>query len=336
MNKLTIYALALASTVSAISCGRHNENESMADTVTFDSSALKEAEILESMMDSVEAEEPADTLPKQEARRFPNTESQLNYMKQSGHWEQYQSGILPTMAEEVPNYCERILQSPYDNFIIVDKGKMKLFLYDKYGNIVHSCGIACGKNYGTKKGSWDSKTVEGIFNAVGVYDSHTWPFTDQYGNKSGPGVFGPWFIRVQGSIGIHGTSSPGSIGKRISHGCIRVTNDNIIKIKGYAKAGMPIIVSPGPKDMAANKSAGINIPSVTTETGTARAVPGNYSEPEITSEKKTKLESEEKKEENIDQNSHEPDIENGIKEEVIPITPEIPETPTSNQAFEEV
>lgn len=291
MNKLSQCTVIALLVMGMVGCGGNNEKSKEAnekDTISVDSGAINEAAFLESMMDSVKPEASQDSTKSEEStvRRFPTTESQLSYMKQSNHWDQYSKGILPTMAQEVPSYCEKILQSPYDNFIIVDKGKMKLFLYDKYGNIVHSCGIACGRNYGTKSGSWDSKTVEGIFNAEGVYDSRMWPFINQWGGRSGPGVFGPWFIRVQGSIGIHGTSSPGSIGHRVSHGCIRVTNENINKIKTYARAGMPIIVSPGPRDMAANKAAGINIPSVTTETGTARAVPGKADEAAVAAQVK--------------------------------------------------
>ena len=327
MNKLATYSFIALLAAATVGCGGQNETkkETSKDSVAVDSSAMKEAAFLESMMDSVKPEEPKDSVNATVVtRRFPTTESQLAYMKESNHWDKYSTGILPTMAAEVPQYCEKILQSPHQNFIIVDKGKMKLFLYDKYGNIVHSSGIACGRNYGTKQGSWDSKTVEGIFNAEGVYDSRAWPFINQWGGRSAPGVFGPWFIRVQGSIGIHGTSSPGSIGHRVSHGCIRVTNENINKIKTYASAGMPIIVSPGPRDMAANQAAGINIPSVTTETGTARAVPGKEDEAIIATQNKKAAEKASK--------SSAKETENSNNDEVTPDDQPAPEAPLAPEA----
>lgn len=217
---------------------------------------------------------------KEEKTTGPNlstTESQLSYMQNSSNWEKYNSGILPTMAEEVPEYCQKILEKDAKRFLIVDKAKMKVFLYDKYGNEEKSYAIACAKNYGTKHRKGDSRTTEGIFEVEGIYDSTNWLFTNDAGYTSPKkGAYGPRFIRLTTpAIGIHGTGTPSSIGKRCSHGCIRTKNENILELVKYVEAGMPVIISPGPKDMSVNKKEGYDVPSVTTEPGTPRAVPGN-------------------------------------------------------------
>lgn len=208
-----------------------------------------------------------------------STDKQLEYMKESENWDKYESGILPTMAEEVPEYCQEILEKDANRFIIVDKAKMKVFLYDKYGNVEKSYGIACAKNYGTKKKKGDSRTTEGIFEVKGVFDSTEWLFTNDAGYTSPQkGQYGPRFIRLSiPYIGIHGTGSPRSIGKRCSHGCIRVTNDNIMELVDYVETGMPVIISPGPKDMAVNEKEGSDIPSVSTEPGSPRATASSSS-----------------------------------------------------------
>ena len=209
------------------------------------------------------------------------TQNQLNFMQKCGAWDRYKTGILPQMAEEVPEYAEKLLNSEYDNFLIVDKNKMKLFVYDKYGNIVKSYGIACARNFGTKQRKGDCRTSEGFFSAEGIYDSTNWLYTNDAGYTSpARGVYGPRFIRVDipttRAIGIHGTSSRYSIGNRVSHGCIRLQNEDIMDLtEKYAKKGMPIIISPGPKDMAVNAKEGHNIPSVTTEPGGTRASAGS-------------------------------------------------------------
>lgn len=41
---------------------------------------------------------------------------------------------------------------------------------------------------------------------------------------------------------IHGTNDPSSIGKQISSGCIRLTNDNIIELYNRVKIGAKVIV----------------------------------------------------------------------------------------------
>jgi lipoprotein-anchoring transpeptidase ErfK/SrfK len=43
-----------------------------------------------------------------------------------------------------------------------------------------------------------------------------------------------------GVIGIHGTNDPSSIGRDVSHGCIRVTNDVITQMAGYLPLGTPV------------------------------------------------------------------------------------------------
>ena len=221
------------------------------------------------------------------------TAKQLAFMQKCGAWDRYKTGILPQMAEEEPEYCEKLLNSEYPYFIIVDKNKMKLFLYDKYGNIVKSYGIACARNFGHKHKKGDNRTAEGFFSAEGIYDSQNWLYTDDYGHTSpARGVYGPKFIRVDvpgtRAIGIHGTSSPGSIGHRTSHGCIRLVNDNILDLVKYAQVGMPIIISPGPRDMAVNAQEGSPIPSVTTEPGGTRAVAGkNVMDPNAKVDNKT-------------------------------------------------
>lgn len=80
------------------------------------------------------------------------------------------------------------------------------------------------------------------------------------------GQFGPRFIRlktpVTTQVGIHGTCAPWSLGRRASHGCIRIHNENILKLVEYAKPGMPVIVNPGKYDQQINEEEGYTIPSI--------------------------------------------------------------------------
>lgn len=222
--------------------------------------------------DTIKEEEP----PKPD---LSTTEAQINHMKESGTWDQYETGILPQMAEDAPEYCREILENDGKRFIVVDKAKMKLFLYDGYGNIEKSYGIACAKNYGTKHKKGDSRTTEGIFNVKGVFDSTEWLFTNDNGYTSPvKGQYGPRFIRLDiPYIGIHGTGSPGSIGRRCSHGCIRVTNPNILELVEFVEEGMKVIISPGPRDIAVNEKEGYTVLAVATEPGDSPAVAGKAS-----------------------------------------------------------
>ena len=46
-----------------------------------------------------------------------------------------------------------------------------------------------------------------------------------------------------GPIGIHGTNEPWSIGRAVSHGCVRVSNDVMRRVFRLAPAGTPIVVT---------------------------------------------------------------------------------------------
>ncbi len=193
----------------------------------------------------------------------------FNFINSSSDSSKYHEGILLRMIDENFPYAEKLLNSKYKHFIVVDKGRMKVILYDRYGRVTLEYGMACGKKYGTKHKKADSRTPEGFFSAEGVYDSTDWLFTDDNGVTSKKkGQFGPRFIRIKipttSQIGIHGTCAPWSIGGRVSHGCIRVTNENILELVEYVEVGMPIIVSPGGRDMGMNEAEGYFVPAVTT------------------------------------------------------------------------
>ena len=49
--------------------------------------------------------------------------------------------------------------------------------------------------------------------------------------------------RGGGIVGIHGTNQPGLIPGKISHGCVRVPNANILKLNKLMKVGTPLTVT---------------------------------------------------------------------------------------------
>ncbi len=228
--------------------------------------------------DSIEAVENADTVAqkKEPTISFASADEAVEYMRNSPHADRYMQGILPQMAKDAPEYCRRLLNNTHDGFIVVDKARMKVILFDRYGVERRSYGMCCAKNFGTKHKKADSRTPEGFFTVEGTYDSTDWLFTDDNGVQSPKkGQFGPRFIRlatpVSSQIGIHGTCAPWSIGGRSSHGCIRITNENILELVKLVAPGMPVIVSPGRRDMEVNAREGYKVLAVSTVPGRAAA-----------------------------------------------------------------
>lgn len=200
---------------------------------------------------------------------FSSSAGAIKYMMNSEHSEEYARGILPQMAYDELSYVEKLINDQHDGFIVVDKSRMKVIKFNRYGVEEESFGMACAKNYGTKHEKGDSRTPEGFFSVKQIQNSTDWHYVDDNGNVSEKtGEFGPRFIRLNipniTSIGIHGTSAPWSIGGRRSHGCIRLTNENIMRLVDMVETGMPVIITPGKKDMAVNKSEGYYIPSIST------------------------------------------------------------------------
>lgn len=191
----------------------------------------------------------------------------MAYMSSTPYAQAYESGILPAIASDNLDYAEKLLRSHYNYFIIVDKPSMNVVLYDRFGREVKCYKMACSKRYGTKHKRRDNRTPEGFFSAEGVYDSTDWLYTDDDGNTSQvKGQFGPRFIRlktdVTRQIGIHGTCAPWALGRRTSHGCIRIHNDNILELVDYVSVGMPIIVNPSERDQEVNREEGCDVPSI--------------------------------------------------------------------------
>ena len=258
MNRFTLLLTTLL-IVSLTACGPSDKTgtaDSIVDTTTYDTAMP---------VDTI----PVDTIPPAPGR-FATTQEALDYMQNSPYREKYEAGILPRMARENLPYTNKLLNSTYSRFLVVDKGKMKVQVYDCYGRKEVEYGIACAKNFGTKHEKGDSRTPEGFFSVEGIYDSTDWLFTDDNGVTSPKkGQFGPRFIRLRipttSQIGIHGTCAPWSIGSRASHGCIRVTNENILKLVEIVEVGMPVIVNPGSRDMRVNLEEGYDVPYITTD-----------------------------------------------------------------------
>ncbi len=250
-----------------VSCGQSNsrvvEMSKAADTLQC---VEVEDNLIPDTATSLIEAEPIDSV---KPYNFKTTDEALEYMKKSIHADKYSEGILPQMADDCLPYATKLLNSPYQRFIVVDKHRMRVILFDKYGREEKSYRMACAKNYGSKHQKADSRTPEGFFSAQGVYDSTDWLFTDDNGKTSKiKGQFGPRFIRLKtpitSQIGIHGTCAPWSIGARCSHGCIRIKNEQILELIEYVEVGMPIIVSPSLKDTKVNMAEGYDIPWIST------------------------------------------------------------------------
>jgi len=140
-------------------------------------------------------------------------------------------------------------------FIVVDKANMTLSVCDFRSDTLLCVPMCCGRQLGDKQTVSDDRTPEGVFKIRRIENSTEWPHYLPDGSAE-YGSYGPYFIRLDYPpmyrIGIHGTKHPESMGKRASEGCVRVTNENILRIVHYAYRGMPVIITSSPEDIAEN------------------------------------------------------------------------------------
>lgn len=162
--------------------------------------------------------------------------------------------------------------------ILISKERMTLEVYNAENGLLRSYPVALGRNYGNKHLKGDMKTPEGEFRIRQIQPSSSWLY--DYGDGRGyvEGFYGDWFLRLdipefQG-IGIHGTEDEASLGKRVTEGSIRLSNEAIAELVSMVKEGVAVTIESSEKD---HKADGI----VDIESGHSTAVITDKPEPTL-------------------------------------------------------
>ena len=67
----------------------------------------------------------------------------------------------------------------------------------------------------------------------------TYRIINKQSNPGGPfGIF--WMGLSKRHYGIHGTNNPSSIGKSVSHGCIRMFNNDVLELSSMVPVGTTV------------------------------------------------------------------------------------------------
>lgn len=103
--------------------------------------------------------------------------------------------------------------------IIVDLSDRKLYLLD---------GDTVVKAYPVGIGTIATASPTGRYTIINKAPNPGGPF----------GAF--WLGLSRPHYGIHGTNDPSSIGKRVSHGCIRMYNEDVVELAGMVPVGTEV------------------------------------------------------------------------------------------------
>ena len=91
---------------------------------------------------------------------------------------------------------------------------------------------------------------------VDIQNSKEWKHDFKDGKGLIEGAYGPYFIRLSvpghKGIGIHGTHDSLSIGSRVTEGCIRLKNDDLIQLVSMIEIPMTVVITPSAYDEKCN------------------------------------------------------------------------------------
>ncbi|PZD93280.1 hypothetical protein DNH61_21795 [Paenibacillus sambharensis] len=107
--------------------------------------------------------------------------------------------------------------------IIVDLSDRKLYLLE---------GDRVERQYPVGIGRTATETPQGEFTIVNKQENPGGPF----------GAF--WMGLSKPHYGIHGTNDPSSIGKEVSHGCIRMHNGDVLELSKLVSVGTAVTIRP--------------------------------------------------------------------------------------------
>jgi lipoprotein-anchoring transpeptidase ErfK/SrfK len=149
-----------------------------------------------------------------------------------------------SVLSNAPSPKVKIMGKTQKATIVVDLTQNVLYKYDKKGKPESAYVISSGKS--------SSPTHEGVrvVSHVETYPYQTAPKTSK--RRKHPKDYGPKIICLEvidtktgekSSDGefIHGTSNPNTLGKHVSHGCVRMDNEVIKELSTQVKRGDIVI-----------------------------------------------------------------------------------------------
>jgi hypothetical protein len=105
---------------------------------------------------------------------------------------------------------------------------------------------------------WEFSTPNGLFHVQYKEKNPVWILPDWYFVKNKrpippgdsparrlPGALGAAAVYLSDEIAIHGTDKPELLGQRVSHGCIRLSDENALRLFHNVQVGTPVVITGG-------------------------------------------------------------------------------------------
>jgi hypothetical protein len=166
-----------------------------------------------------------------------------------------QGGARPASGRRVRS--EAISRGRYA--VVVDVDAHRLY-YVRGRQVLWSAaaGVGTGLRLSTDEDAWDFSTPNGVYHVQHKALEPVWVAPDWYFIENGlpvppqgdprrnfPGDLGAAAVYLGDGLAIHGTNHPELLGQRISHGCIRVSNADALRLFHEVQQGTEVVIVGG-------------------------------------------------------------------------------------------
>lgn len=181
-----------------------------------------------------------------------------------GSPENTRGGADPLSARQaplrpLPESADEFLDEAPGIYVVVDLDTNRLRLMDGKRKLWEApVGTGTGLRLQSEEGDWQFSTPEGVFQIQYKEEVPIWYLPDWYFVEKGlpipaddaperkvAGQLGIAAVYIGREIAIHGTNHPELLGKRVSHGCIRLHNDFALRLFHNVQVGTPVVIVGG-------------------------------------------------------------------------------------------
>jgi hypothetical protein len=129
---------------------------------------------------------------------------------------------------------EPYFDEPPADGVVISKSENALYVFEG-GKITRIWPCATGKA--------ETPTPVGRYKVTVTLEKPTWYWKGQAIPPGPDNGLGDWFIGInKKGYGIHGTNEPPSIGTAVSHGCVRLYNEDAGALVKMVSPGMPVVI----------------------------------------------------------------------------------------------
>ena len=143
--------------------------------------------------------------------------------------------------------------------VVIDLDRNRL--YFKSGEVTlwsAPVGTGTGLRMKSDEGDWKFNTPNGVFQVQYKEENPVWVASDWYFIENGlpvppqgdpkrnfPGGLGSAAVFIGHDLAIHGTNKPDLLGQRVSHGCIRLSNRDALRLFHNVQVGTEVVIVGG-------------------------------------------------------------------------------------------